>query len=62
MLTLVGPYNVAADAEERWTAHVHDTASRRRPMQVDSWMTSINKNVARRQKCAFGTYTGFVMA
>src|SRR5205807_3071984 len=44
------------DAE--WTAHVHETAARLLPMQVDSWMTGVNKNVAGRHKRTFMAYAG----
>jgi cation diffusion facilitator CzcD-associated flavoprotein CzcO len=47
-----------ADAEETWTAHVHDTASRLLLLQVDSWMTGVNKNVVGRQKRTFMAYAG----
>ena len=46
------------EAEETWTAHVHDTGSRLLAMQVDSWMTGVNKNVAGRQKRTFMAYAG----
>jgi cation diffusion facilitator CzcD-associated flavoprotein CzcO len=47
-----------ASAEEAWTAHVHETAARLLLMQVDSWMTGVNKNVAGRQKRTFMAYAG----
>jgi cation diffusion facilitator CzcD-associated flavoprotein CzcO len=47
-----------ASAEAAWTAHVHETAARLLLMQVDSWMTGINKNVAGRQKRTFMAYAG----
>jgi len=47
-----------ADAEETWTAHVHDTAARLLLTKVDSWMTGVNKNVAGRQKRTFMAYAG----
>jgi cation diffusion facilitator CzcD-associated flavoprotein CzcO len=47
-----------APAEAAWTAHVHETAARLLLMQVDSWMTGINKNVAGRQKRTFMAYAG----
>ena len=46
------------DAEETWTTHVHDTASRLLLTKVDSWMTGVNKNVAGRQKRTFMAYAG----
>jgi cation diffusion facilitator CzcD-associated flavoprotein CzcO len=46
------------EAEAAWTAHVHETAARLLLMQVDSWMTGINKNVAGRQKRTFMAYAG----
>ncbi|MDP1749869.1 MAG: cyclohexanone monooxygenase, partial [Reyranella sp.] len=45
-------------AEEEWTAHVHDTGSRLLAMQVDSWMTGVNKNVPGRLKRTFMAYAG----
>jgi cation diffusion facilitator CzcD-associated flavoprotein CzcO len=47
-----------ATAEAAWTAHVHETAARLLLMQVDSWMTGVNKNVAGRQKRTFMAYAG----
>jgi cation diffusion facilitator CzcD-associated flavoprotein CzcO len=47
-----------APAEAAWTAHVHETAARLLLMQVDSWMTGVNKNVAGRQKRTFMAYAG----
>jgi cation diffusion facilitator CzcD-associated flavoprotein CzcO len=47
-----------ASAEAAWTAHVHETAARLLLMQVDSWMTGVNKNVAGRQKRTFMAYAG----
>ncbi len=46
------------DAEQTWTTHVHDTASRLLLTKVDSWMTGVNKNVAGRQKRTFMAYAG----
>jgi cation diffusion facilitator CzcD-associated flavoprotein CzcO len=48
----------SAAAERDWTAHVHETAARLLLMQVDSWMTGVNKNVAGRQKRTFMAYAG----
>jgi cation diffusion facilitator CzcD-associated flavoprotein CzcO len=45
-------------AEEAWTQHVHDSAARLLLMDVDSWMTGINRNVAGRQKRTFMAYAG----
>lgn len=45
-------------AEQAWTAHVHQTAEKLLLMQVDSWMTGVNKNVPGRQKRAFMAYAG----
>ncbi len=45
-------------AEREWTAHVHETAARLLLMQVDSWMTGVNKNVAGRHKRPFMAYAG----
>ncbi len=45
-------------AEVAWTEHVHDTAARLLLMEVDSWMTGINRNVAGRQKRTFMAYAG----
>ncbi|HUB94840.1 MAG TPA: cyclohexanone monooxygenase, partial [Stellaceae bacterium] len=47
-----------ASAEAAWTAHVHETAARLLLMQVDSWMTGVNKNVAGRHKRVFMAYAG----
>ena len=45
-------------AQDAWTDHVHETAARLLIMQVDSWMTGINRNVAGRQKRTFMAYAG----
>lgn len=45
------------DAERSWTAHVHETAGSLMLMQVDSWMTGINRNVGR-EKRTFMAYAG----
>jgi cation diffusion facilitator CzcD-associated flavoprotein CzcO len=45
-------------AEEAWTEHVHDSAARLLLMEVDSWMTGINRNVTGRQKRTFMAYAG----
>jgi cation diffusion facilitator CzcD-associated flavoprotein CzcO len=47
-----------AEAEAAWTAHVHETGARLLLMQVDSWMTGINKNVPWRKKRVFMAYAG----
>ncbi|HYM33648.1 MAG TPA: NAD(P)/FAD-dependent oxidoreductase, partial [Candidatus Cybelea sp.] len=47
-----------ATAEKEWTAHVHETAARLLLMQVDSWMTGVNKNVPGRLKRTFMAYAG----
>jgi cation diffusion facilitator CzcD-associated flavoprotein CzcO len=47
-----------ASAEATWTAHVLETAARLLLMEVDSWMTGVNKNVAGRQKRTFMAYAG----
>ena len=46
------------EAEETWTAHVHETGARLLLTKVDSWMTGVNKNVAGRQKRTFMAYAG----
>ncbi len=46
------------EAEREWTAHVHETGARLLAMQVDSWITGVNKNVAGRQKRTFMAYAG----
>ncbi|HEU5095255.1 MAG TPA: NAD(P)/FAD-dependent oxidoreductase [Reyranella sp.] len=46
------------EAEEAWTAHVHESAAKLLLMSVDSWMTGVNKNVAGRQKRTFMAYAG----
>ena len=45
-------------AEQAWTTHVHQTAEKLLLMQVDSWMTGVNKNVPGRQKRTFMAYAG----
>jgi cation diffusion facilitator CzcD-associated flavoprotein CzcO len=46
------------EAEDEWTAHVYDTGSKLLAMQVDSWITGVNKNVVGRQKRTFMAYAG----
>ena len=38
-----------SDAEQAWTAHANQVASRLLASRIDSWMTNINRNVAGRQ-------------
>ena len=45
------------EAEDEWTAHVYDTGNKLLAMQVDSWITGVNKNVGR-QKRTFMAYAG----
>ena len=45
-------------AEEAWTQHVHESAARLLLLEVDSWMTGINRNVPGRQKRTFMAYAG----
>jgi cation diffusion facilitator CzcD-associated flavoprotein CzcO len=45
-------------AEDAWTQHVHEAASRLLAMQVDSWMTGINRNVEGRATRTFMAYAG----
>jgi cation diffusion facilitator CzcD-associated flavoprotein CzcO len=47
-----------APAEDAWTQHVHESAARLLLLEVDSWMTGINRNVAGRQKRTFMAYAG----
>jgi cation diffusion facilitator CzcD-associated flavoprotein CzcO len=48
-----------APAEDAWTQHVHESAARLLLLEVDSWMTGINRNVAGgRQKRTFLAYAG----
>jgi cation diffusion facilitator CzcD-associated flavoprotein CzcO len=45
-------------AEAAWTEHVHQTAARLLAIDVDSWMTGVNRNVPGRQKRTFMAYAG----
>ena len=45
-------------AEEAWTQHVYDSAARLLLLEVDSWMTGINRNVPGRRKRTFMAYAG----
>ena len=47
-----------AAAEDAWTRHVHESAARLLLLDVNSWMTGINRNVAGRQKRTFMAYAG----
>ena len=46
------------EAEQAWTAHVHETGRRMLFTQVDSWMMGINSNVAGKQTRTFIVYAG----
>jgi len=48
----------SAAAEETWTQHVHDSAARFLLINVDSWMTGVNRNVPGRHKRTFMAYAG----
>jgi cation diffusion facilitator CzcD-associated flavoprotein CzcO len=45
-------------AEEAWTRHVYESAARLLLMDVDSWMTGINRNIPGRHKRTFMAYAG----
>ena len=45
-------------AVEAWTQHVHESAARLLLLEVDSWMTGINRNVPGRHKRTFMAYAG----
>ena len=47
-----------ADAENEWTAHVHDMARRMLFTQVDSWMMGVNSNVPGKQTRSVLVYAG----
>ncbi len=47
-----------ADGVKDWTEHVHEIARGFLTMNVDSWMTGVNKNVAGRQKRIVARYNG----
>jgi len=38
------------EAEQAWTAHVHESAARMLFTEIDSWMTGINSNLPRRKR------------
>lgn len=42
----------------RPTEHVHETAARLLAIDVNSWMTGVNRNVPGRQKRTFMAYAG----
>jgi cation diffusion facilitator CzcD-associated flavoprotein CzcO len=48
----------SAAAEEAWTQHVHESAARLLLLEVDSWMTGVNRNVPGRQQRTFMAYAG----
>jgi cation diffusion facilitator CzcD-associated flavoprotein CzcO len=48
----------SAAAEDAWTQHVHESAARLLLLEVDSWMTGVNRNVPGRQKRSFMAYAG----
>ena len=45
-------------AEVAWTQHVHESAARLLLMEIDSWMTGVNRNVPGRHKRTFMAYAG----
>ena len=45
-------------AEDAWTQHVHESAARLLLLEVDSWMTGVNRNVPGRQQRTFMAYAG----
>jgi hypothetical protein len=45
-------------AQEEWTAHVHDAASRMLLTKVDSWFTGINSNLSKRRGRTVLIYAG----
>jgi cation diffusion facilitator CzcD-associated flavoprotein CzcO len=45
-------------AEVAWTQHVHDSAARLLLIEIDSWMTGVNRNVPGRHKRTFMAYAG----
>jgi len=47
-----------AAAEEAWTEHVHEAASKLLASRIDSWMTGVNRNVPGRQTRTFMAYAG----
>lgn len=53
---------VVAEATEEgqraWTQHVHDCATGMLALEVDGWMTGVNKNVAGKQKRSIARYWG----
>ena len=48
----------SAEAENAWTQHVHQVASRYLFTQIDSWMTGINSNVPRPRGRTVMVYAG----
>ncbi len=46
------------EAEEAWTAYVHEIGKYLLLNQVDSWMTGVNKNLPDKQKRKFMVYAG----
>ena len=45
-------------AEAAWTEHVYESAARLLLMEIDSWMTGVNRNVPGRHKRTFMAYAG----
>jgi cation diffusion facilitator CzcD-associated flavoprotein CzcO len=45
-------------AEDAWTQHVYESAARLLLMDVDSWMTGVNRNVSGRHQRTFMAYAG----
>jgi len=45
-------------AENAWTEHVYESAARLLLLEVDSWMTGVNRNVPGRSRRTFMAYAG----
>lgn len=46
------------EGQNAWTKHVHDCATGMLALEVDGWMTGVNKNVAGKQKRSIARYWG----
>lgn len=46
------------EGQKAWTQHVHDCATGMLALEVDGWMTGVNKNIAGKQKRSISRYWG----
>lgn len=53
-----GRVECTTEAEDAWTAHVHEVARRFLFTKIDSWMTGVNTNLANKRERTMPVYAG----